>query len=47
MRIGPEKAARKTMRLAAAIERFGEELFGHYAVIEEGRFRVRRSWSAT
>jgi hypothetical protein len=28
------------MRLAAAIERYDEGLFGHYVVIEEGRFRA-------
>jgi predicted nuclease of predicted toxin-antitoxin system len=47
MRIGPENLELKTVRLAAAIERYGEELFGHYVVIEEGRFRSRRLWSAT
>jgi len=31
--------------LAAAIERYGEGLFGRYMVIEEGRFRSRRLWS--
>jgi predicted nuclease of predicted toxin-antitoxin system len=46
MRIGPEKLELKTVRLAAAIERYGEELFGHYVVIEEGRFRSRRLWNA-
>jgi predicted nuclease of predicted toxin-antitoxin system len=34
MRIGPENAALKAVRLTAAIERYGEELFGHYVVIE-------------
>jgi predicted nuclease of predicted toxin-antitoxin system len=47
MRIGSEKSARKTMRLAAAIERYGDGLFGHYVVIEEGRFRARRLWRVT
>jgi predicted nuclease of predicted toxin-antitoxin system len=47
MRIGPENLVLKTVRLAAAIERYGEELFGHYVVIEEGRFRSRRLWSVT
>jgi len=45
MRIGPEHPALKAMRLAAAIERYGEGLFGCYIVIEEGRFRSRRLWS--
>jgi predicted nuclease of predicted toxin-antitoxin system len=44
MRIGSENPAQKTIRLAAAIERYGEGLFGHYVVIEEGRFRARRLW---
>jgi predicted nuclease of predicted toxin-antitoxin system len=47
MRIGPENPALKTIRLAAAIERYGEGLFDHYTVIEEGRFRSRRLWSGT
>jgi predicted nuclease of predicted toxin-antitoxin system len=42
MRIAPESPALKTMRLGAAIERYGEGLFGCYMVIEEGRFRSRR-----
>src|SRR6202163_431225 len=45
MRIGSETPILKTMRLAAAIERYGEGLFGRYTVIEEGRFRSRRLWS--
>jgi hypothetical protein len=44
MRFGPENFALKAMRLAAAIERYGEGLFGRYMVIEEGRFRSRRLW---
>jgi predicted nuclease of predicted toxin-antitoxin system len=44
MRIGPEHPALKAMRLAAAIERYREGLFGCYMVIEEGRFRSRRLW---
>jgi predicted nuclease of predicted toxin-antitoxin system len=47
IRIGPENPALKTIRLAAAIERYGEGLFGRYMVIEEGRFRSRRLWSVT
>jgi hypothetical protein len=46
MRIDPDKGELKKMiRLAAAIERYGEELFGRYMVIEEGRFRSRPLWS--
>jgi predicted nuclease of predicted toxin-antitoxin system len=45
MRIGLENPALKSMRLAAAIERYGEGLFGRYTVIEEGRFRSRRLWT--
>ena len=44
MRINSEKPALKAARLAAAIERYGEGLFGRYTVIEEGRFRSRRLW---
>jgi predicted nuclease of predicted toxin-antitoxin system len=32
----------KKIRLTAAIERYGEGLFGRYMVIEEGRFRSRQ-----
>jgi hypothetical protein len=45
MRIGSEKALLRTMRLTAAIERYGETLLGRYLVVEEGRFRSRRLWS--
>jgi predicted nuclease of predicted toxin-antitoxin system len=45
IRIGSENPALKTMRLAAAIERYGEGLLGRYMVIEEARFRSRRLWS--
>jgi predicted nuclease of predicted toxin-antitoxin system len=41
MRIGSESPMLKTVRLAAAIERYGEGLLGRYTVIEEGRFRSR------
>jgi predicted nuclease of predicted toxin-antitoxin system len=47
MRIGPENPALKAMRLAAAIDRYGEGLFGRYIVINEVRFRSRRLWSVT
>jgi predicted nuclease of predicted toxin-antitoxin system len=46
MRIAPENSALKIRRLAAAIERYDETLFGRYTVIEEGRFRSRRLWGA-
>jgi predicted nuclease of predicted toxin-antitoxin system len=46
MRINPENPVLKAMRLAAAVERYGEGLFGRYMVIEEGRFRSRLLWSA-
>jgi predicted nuclease of predicted toxin-antitoxin system len=36
-----ENQALKTQRLAAAIDRYGERLFGRYMVIEEARFRSR------
>jgi predicted nuclease of predicted toxin-antitoxin system len=45
MRISRENSAVKAMRLGAAIERYGEGLFGRYMVIEEGRFRSRQLWS--
>jgi hypothetical protein len=45
MRINPENPALKAVRLAAAIERYGDGLFGRYTVIEGGRFRSRRLWS--
>jgi predicted nuclease of predicted toxin-antitoxin system len=45
MRVGPENRALKVMRLAAAIERYGQGLFGRYTVVEDGRFRSRRLWS--
>jgi predicted nuclease of predicted toxin-antitoxin system len=45
MRMASENPALKAVRLAAAIERYGELLFGHYVVIEEGRFRSRRLWA--
>jgi len=31
----------QAMRLAAAIERYAERLFGHHVVVEKGRFRSR------
>jgi predicted nuclease of predicted toxin-antitoxin system len=47
MRIGLENPALKTMRLEAAIKRYGEGLFGRYTMINDGRFRSRRLWSTT
>jgi predicted nuclease of predicted toxin-antitoxin system len=45
LRIGRENRALKAIRLLAAIERYGEGLFGRYTVIEAVRFRSRRLWS--
>jgi hypothetical protein len=45
MRVGSENRALKVMRLGAAIERYGQGLFGRYTVIEDGRFRSRRLWN--
>lgn len=33
--------SRKRPQLAAAIEEFGDTLFGRYTAVEEGRFRAR------
>ena len=41
MRIDSEDLELKTTRLAAAIERYGAELFGRYMVIEDRRLRSR------
>src|SRR5687768_11306077 len=41
VRIGPTRRLLIT-RLRAAIDRFGEMLFGRYTVIEEARYRSRR-----
>jgi predicted nuclease of predicted toxin-antitoxin system len=46
MRIDTDNAGLKAGRLAAAIDRYGDELFGRYMVIEEGRFRSRRVWGS-
>jgi predicted nuclease of predicted toxin-antitoxin system len=45
IRIDTDNSRLKATRLAAAIDRYGEGLFGRYMVIEEGRFRSRRVWS--
>jgi predicted nuclease of predicted toxin-antitoxin system len=42
MRVSSEIPALKTTRLAAAVERYGEELLDRYTVIEASRFRSRR-----
>jgi predicted nuclease of predicted toxin-antitoxin system len=47
LRIGPENPALRAIRLAAAIERYGDGLFGRYTVIEGERFRSRRLWRET
>ena len=44
MRVVPENSVLKTLRLAGAIERYGQGLFGRYTVIEAGRFRSRHLW---
>ncbi len=41
LRIDPVLRSRKGARLLAAIERFGDSLFGRYTVVEESRFRSR------
>jgi predicted nuclease of predicted toxin-antitoxin system len=41
LRIVSESRALKWPRLAAAIERYGEALFGRYTVVEESRIRSR------
>jgi predicted nuclease of predicted toxin-antitoxin system len=41
LRIEPLRRLRKGSRLLAAIDRFGETLFGCYTVIEDVRFRSR------
>jgi predicted nuclease of predicted toxin-antitoxin system len=46
MRTDFENSLRKTLRLTAAFSRYGEELFGRYTVVEEGRVRSRRLWNA-
>jgi predicted nuclease of predicted toxin-antitoxin system len=45
MRIDNDNSKLKAARLAAAIDQYGEGLFGRYMVIEQGRFRSRRVWS--
>jgi len=42
MRTDFEKSRAEMLQLEAAIARYGEGLFGHYTVIEEGRIRSRR-----
>lgn len=44
MRVASEHSLLKATRLTLAVERYGEELFGRYLVIEVGRFRSRRLW---
>ena len=41
LRIDPARRVLKEARLQAAIDRFGEGLFGRYTVIEEARYRSR------
>lgn len=41
IRIDPSRRLLKAVRLRAAIDRFGDTLFGRYTVIEDARFRSR------
>lgn len=41
LRIDSSRRSRKATRLLAAIDRFGDTLFGRYTVIEDARFRSR------
>jgi predicted nuclease of predicted toxin-antitoxin system len=41
LRIGALQCQCKLARLLAAVDRFGNNLFGRYTVIEESRFRSR------
>jgi predicted nuclease of predicted toxin-antitoxin system len=41
VRIEAEQRLHKGQRLRAAIDRFGNALFGHYTVVEVARFRSR------
>jgi hypothetical protein len=41
LRLRPEQYSLKWVRLEAAVEQFGDRLFGRYVVIEEARFRSR------
>jgi predicted nuclease of predicted toxin-antitoxin system len=41
LRIDSSRRMRKGPRLLAAIDRFGDTLFGRYTVIEDARFRSR------
>ena len=41
LRIDPARAALRQQRLMAAIDRFGDALFGRHTVIDEFRFRSR------
>ena len=41
MRVADERSHLAWLRLDAAIDRFGETLFGRFLVVEETRFRIR------
>ena len=41
LRVAPEQHFFKWNRLEAAVQRFGQKLFGRYVVIDEARFRSR------
>jgi predicted nuclease of predicted toxin-antitoxin system len=42
IRIDPAKPTLRARRLGAAIQQFGERLFGRYLVIEDARLRARK-----
>ena len=46
LRIDTSRRLRKGPRLLAAIDRFGDTLFGRYTVVEDARFRSRPLRSA-
>ncbi len=47
MRTDFNNSEQKKLRLEAVVARYGAGLFGRYTVVEEGRVRSRRLWSAT
>ncbi len=47
MRVGSENAQLQALRLVAAIEQYGERLFGEYVVVEAARFRARPLWTSS
>ncbi|HLG81497.1 MAG TPA: DUF5615 family PIN-like protein [Bradyrhizobium sp.] len=47
MRVGSENAQLQALRVVAAIQQYGERLFGQYVVVEEARFRARPLWTVS